>query len=336
MKISVMSVVDHYPSEPRSVSEFYKEMIEQTVHAEYLGFHAAFFAEHHFHQYGVLPGPAVFLGAVAQRTSKILLGPAVSVLPFHDPRTVAEDYAVVDILSNGRLILGVGSGYLKHEFGGYGLDLADKADRFNESLAIIRRLLARETVSYEGRFFRLNQVKLNVEPVQRNVPVYIAGLRKEVAIHVGRQGAGLLSIPYGSLSHVNEMREFVHQYNQGRDHSGAGPMPNGLEPLICTFHTYVARSDDEAETIAKGPLELYCKTRLYAKPFTYSSILESRLALFGSVETVAQRFRELASMGVKYVNTLHNFGGMPHDAVKRSMSLLAEEVLPRVKERVAA
>ncbi len=335
MKIALMSVVDHYAAGPRTIKQFYGQIIEQTILAELLGFHAAFFAEHHFHEYGVLPAPSVFLGALALQTKNILLGPAVSILPFHDPRTVAEEYAMVDILSNGRLVLGVGSGYLKHEFAGYDRDLADKGDRFNDSLAVIRRLLAGETVSHQSKYLQLDDVRINALPLQREIPIYIAALRKEVAIHVGRQGVGLLSIPYGSLSHIDETREFVAQYEQGRNQSGAGAMPSGLEPHISTFHTHVARSDDEAEAVAKGPLELYCATRLYAKPFTYRSIVESKLALFGSVETVVERLVALSGMGVKYVNTLHNFGAMPNEAVKRSMRLLAEEVLPRVNRQIA-
>jgi alkanesulfonate monooxygenase SsuD/methylene tetrahydromethanopterin reductase-like flavin-dependent oxidoreductase (luciferase family) len=336
MKFALFSVLDHHPHLPRSVGQFYDELIGQTVLAERLGYHAALFAEHHFHEYGALPSPAVFLAAVARQTRKILLGPAVAILPLHDPRTVAEDYAVVDNVSDGRLVFGVGSGYLKHEFVGYGRDLANKAERFNDGLAIIRRLWRGEAVTAHGRHYQLDRVRLNVVPLQREVPVFIAALRKEVAIHVGRQGVGLLSIPYGSLSTIAETPDFVAQFNHGRRESGARPMPHGLAPHICSFHTHVAQSDKEAEAIAKGPLELYCKTRLYAKPFTYQSIVDSGLALFGSVDTVADRLVTLAGMGVNYVSTLHNFGAMPDDAARNSMRLFAQEVIPRVARRLAA
>lgn len=242
MKFALFSVLDHHPHLPRTVAQFYKEVIGQTVLAERLGYHAAFFAEHHFHEYGALPSPSVFLAALARQTRRILLGPAVAILPLHDPRTIAEEYAVVDNLSNGRLVLGVGLGYLKHEFDGYNRDLADKAERFNEGLAIIRRLLRGDAVSAHGRHYQLDRVRLNVVPLQREVPIFIAALRKEVAIHVGRQGVGLLSIPYGSLTKLDEAQNFVAQFNQGRLESGARPMPHGLEPHICCFHTHVSQS----------------------------------------------------------------------------------------------
>jgi alkanesulfonate monooxygenase SsuD/methylene tetrahydromethanopterin reductase-like flavin-dependent oxidoreductase (luciferase family) len=334
MNISLISVVDHYSSGPLSVGDLYERAIEETVLAEQLGFQAAFFAEHHFHEYGVVPQPAVLLGAIASRTNKILLGPAVAVLPFHDPRTLAEQFAMLDVLSKGRLVLGVGSGYLEHEFRGYNLQTADKLERFNESLFIICELLSGRSVSYRGKFFHLEEVRLNVTPRQRNVPIYIAAVRKEAVIHVGRRGFGLFSLPYGSLNHVDENIDLLGQYAQGRSDSGAPAMSNGLDPYIPMFHTHVAHSDQAAAAAATGPFERYCASRIYAKPYTYKEIVERRLALFGSIDTVTDALVALARTGVKCVNTMHNFGAIPHDIVKNSMTLLADEVLPRVRLQI--
>jgi alkanesulfonate monooxygenase SsuD/methylene tetrahydromethanopterin reductase-like flavin-dependent oxidoreductase (luciferase family) len=336
MNISLISVVDHYSSGLHSVGDLYQQVIEEAVLAEQLGFQAVFFAEHHFHEYGVVPQPAVLLGALANRTNKILIGPAVAVLPFHDPRTLAEQFAMVDVLSQGRLVLGVGSGYLEHEFHGYDLPTANKVERFNESLFIICELLSGRFVSHHGTFFHVDNVKLNVTPLQRNVPIYIAAVRKEAAIHVGRRGFGLFSIPYGSLNHVDENIDLITQYAQGRSDSDAGVMPHGLDPHIQMFHTHVARSDQEAAAAATEPFERYCASRLYAKPYTYEDIVERRLALFGSIDTVVDRLVALARTGVKCVNTMHNFGAMPPDAVKSSMTLLAKEVMPRVRAQTGA
>src|SRR3984893_1065228 len=135
----------------------------------------------------------------------IRLGTAISILTFHDPRTAAEIFAMADILSDGRFLLGAGSGYLKHEFEGFDVDPAEKRDRFDECLAIVERLLSGERVTCHAKFSRLDAVKLNVEPIQRPVPLYVAILRKEAAYHVGVQGRGLLTVPYGSLDHVDEI-----------------------------------------------------------------------------------------------------------------------------------
>jgi alkanesulfonate monooxygenase SsuD/methylene tetrahydromethanopterin reductase-like flavin-dependent oxidoreductase (luciferase family) len=141
MRYSVFSVNDHHPRLARTVPQLYAQVMHQCELAESLGYDTFFCAEHHFHEYGVVPDPAVMLAALAQRTARIRLGTAISILTFHDPRHIAESYAMVDLMSGGRLVLGVGSGYLPHEFVGYGQDAKDKRDRFNENLVVVKRLL---------------------------------------------------------------------------------------------------------------------------------------------------------------------------------------------------
>lgn len=133
MLLSVLSISDHYPKRERSVSSLYAEVLEQGVFADELGYHAFFLAEHHFHEYGAVPNPAVLLSNLAARTKRLRLGTSISVLPFRNPSLVAEDYAMLDVVSNGRLALGVGSGYLQHEFAGFGVDPSEKRDRFEEN-----------------------------------------------------------------------------------------------------------------------------------------------------------------------------------------------------------
>jgi alkanesulfonate monooxygenase SsuD/methylene tetrahydromethanopterin reductase-like flavin-dependent oxidoreductase (luciferase family) len=331
MKLSMLSVVDHYPELSRNVGQFYDELIDQAVLADRLGYQTCFIAEHHFHPYGVVANPAVILAAIAQRTERILLGPSVAILPFRDPRLVAEDYAMLDLLSHGRLVLGLGSGYLKHEFAGFGQDPAEKRERFDDGMTIVKQLIAGERVSIQRRFHQLDGVQLNVLPAQRNVPVYVAALTKEAAYHIGRQGNGLLTIPYGTLNNLDEMGPLAASFERGRVESGAAPLPLGLAPHIATFHTHVARSDVEAEAAVRGPFELYCRTRLYAKPWSYEQIRANGLALFGSIESVANKLIALGKMGIISVNTMANFGAMPLAAVQSSMRLMIEEVLPRVE-----
>lgn len=330
MELALLSVVDHYPDGPRSLAQFYRELQDQAVLADRLGYKAFFVAEHHFHPYGVIPNPAVLLSAAAQQTKRILLGPAVTILPFRDPRTVAEDYALLDQLSGGRVVLGLGSGYLKHEFAGFNRDPAEKRARFDEAIGLVKRLVSGERVSYTGRFNTLDAVQLNVRPVQETLPIYVAALNKEAAFHIGRQGNGLMTIPYGTLDRFEEIAPLAEAFARGRAEAGAAPMPHDLSAHIPTFHTHVAKSDAEAEAEVSGPFELYCRTRLYARPWSYAQIRENGLALFGSVETVAEKLIALAKMGIETVSTMANFGAMEPRLVEASMRLMIEEVLPRV------
>jgi alkanesulfonate monooxygenase SsuD/methylene tetrahydromethanopterin reductase-like flavin-dependent oxidoreductase (luciferase family) len=122
MRYSTFSVNDHHPRLARSVPQLYAQVMRQCELAESLGYDTFFCAEHHFHEYGVVPDPAVMLSALAQRTKRIRLGTAISILTFHDPRRIAETYSMLDMMSGGRLVFGVGSGYLAHEFVGYGIN----------------------------------------------------------------------------------------------------------------------------------------------------------------------------------------------------------------------
>ena len=332
MRHSIFSVQDHYPGRERSVAELYRQLLAQAELAERLRYEAFFIAEHHFHEYGVVPSPPVMLAAMAQRTTRLKLGPAIAVLPFHHPINVAEGYAMVDVLSNGRLVLGVGSGYLKHEFAGYGIDGAEKRERFDEALDVLRRLLAGERVTHEGRFHRLQDVAINVLPVQKPTPpVYVAVLRKEAAYHVGRAGHRIISVPYASVDRFEEVREIVDEYRRGRAEAGS---PAGPDDMLFTFHTHVAESDAAARRRAEAPFNLYVETRLYAKRQTYDDIERSGLGLFGAVETVADKLAALYGMGIRHVLMLQNFGLMPPEDVERSMRLAADEVMPRVHAKL--
>jgi alkanesulfonate monooxygenase SsuD/methylene tetrahydromethanopterin reductase-like flavin-dependent oxidoreductase (luciferase family) len=332
MRMSIFSVQDHYPSGARSVAQLYSEIIAQAELAEQLGYDTFWVAEHHFHEYGVVPNPAVMLAAVAQQTSRLKLGTAISILTFHNPLTVAESYAMVDVLSGGRLVFGVGSGYLAHEFAGYGIDPAEKRDRFDEALAVVRRLLSGERVTSRGRFHSIDAIQLNVLPLQHAVPIYVAILRKEAAYFVGRGDHNLMCVPYASLESFDEIAELVFEFKRGRAESGS---PAGANSGAVTLHTHVAETDAQARRDAEKPFNLYVDTRLYARKSTYDDAMRNGLHLFGSVETVAEKLVSLHRMGVDHVMALQNFGLMPQSLVMESMQRMMRDVMPRVRERIA-
>lgn len=331
MRMSIFSVVDHYPSRERTVAQLYAELIAQAELAEKLGYDTFWIAEHHFHEYGVVPNPAVMLSAIAQRTRTLKLGTAISILTFHNPLTVAESYAMLDVLSGGRLMYGVGSGYVAHEFAGYGIDPAEKRERFDENLAAVTRLLAGEHVSAKGRFHTIDNVQLNVQPLQQPVPLYVAILRKEAAYHVGRAGHNMMCVPYASLEKFDDIGDLLKEYRRGRDDSGN---PAGENACAVTLHTHVAETDAQARRNAEAAFELYVETRLYAKKATYDDALGSGLHLMGSVETVADKLVTLARMGCDHFMAWQDFGLLPHATVRASMERLMHDVMPRVRARI--
>lgn len=332
MRLSIFSVQDHYPSRPRTLPQFYEQVIAQAELAEQLGYDTFFVAEHHFHEYGAVPNPAVMLSTLAQRTRRLRLGSAISILTFHNPLTVAESYAMVDVLSGGRVVLGVGSGYLKHEFAGYAVDPAEKRERFDENLTILKRALDGERITFHGRFNALEAVQINVQPVQRPIPLYVAILNRVGAYHVGKQGNAIMCVPYASVDRFDEIGPMVAEFRRGRAEAGLAPSD---DDGTFAFHTHVADNDCACRREAEKAFDLYVETRLYAKRQVYDDIMRSDLALFGSVETVAAKMVRLYDMGIRHVLTLQNFGLMPPDLVHNSMRLMANEVMPRVHETIA-
>jgi alkanesulfonate monooxygenase SsuD/methylene tetrahydromethanopterin reductase-like flavin-dependent oxidoreductase (luciferase family) len=326
MRYSIFSVNDHHPRLPRTVPQLYAQVMAQCELAEALGYDTFFCAEHHFHEYGVVPDPAVMLSALAQRTRRIRLGTAISILTFHDPRRVAETYSMVDMMSGGRLVFGVGSGYLAHEFVGYDRDPREKRERFNENLEIVRRLMAGESFSYRGKYSKSDKVVLNVLPHEGRVPpMYVAVLAREAAYHVGLQGNRIFTVPYASCKDFADIGRMLEEYRKGRVEAGLQP---DNDDHVFTLHTHVAASDDQARAQAKEAYDLYVDTRLYARKHVYEDIIANGICLFGSVQTVLDKMRRLHAMGIRHVATMHNFGALDPALVDRSMTLFAREVMP--------
>jgi alkanesulfonate monooxygenase SsuD/methylene tetrahydromethanopterin reductase-like flavin-dependent oxidoreductase (luciferase family) len=329
MRYSVFSVNDHHPRLARTVPQLYEQVMQQCELAEKLGYDTFFCAEHHFHEYGAVPDPAVMLSALAQRTRRIRLGTAISILTFHDPRRIAETYSMLDMMSGGRFVFGVGSGYLAHEFSGYDSEPKEKRDRFNENLDLVKRLMSGETLSWQGRFSKSEKAVLNVLPHEGRVPpIYVAVLAREAAYHVGRQANRIFTVPYASCKDFDDIGAMLSEYRKGRAEAG---LAADDDDHVYTLHTHVARSDEEAKAQCKSAYDLYVDTRLYAKKHLYEDIIANGICLFGSVDTVAAKMRRLQAMGVRHVATLHNFGALAPELVQSSMTLFAHDVMEKLR-----
>src|SRR3990172_9050885 len=145
----------------------YQEHLRQIVRAEELGYDTVWLTEHHFLEDGYSSALLPIAAAIAARTERIRIGTSVMLLPLHDPLRVAEDAATVDILSNGRLDLGLGQGYRVEEFEGFGISRAERGPRLEEGIGIIRRAFTERNFTHEGRFYQYRNVTVTPEPVQK-------------------------------------------------------------------------------------------------------------------------------------------------------------------------
>src|ERR1700680_886789 len=179
------------PGSGKSSAMAYAEIIELFTWAETLGFGAAYIFEHHFTEDDYMSSPMVAATAIAARTKHMRVGPDIAILPLYDPVRVAEDGAVLDLISNGRLDFGVGLGYRAQEYAGYDLDISRTGSRANEALQIIRALWQGETVNFHGKHFNVGGAKLSPSPVQQpNPPIWVGGFSRAATRRAALYGDG--------------------------------------------------------------------------------------------------------------------------------------------------
>ena len=176
MRFGLMADFRNPPDGSRAARDVYHEIIDHLVWSESLGFGDAHFLEHHFTDDDYLPSPMIAATAVAARTKTMRVSTSIATLPFNDPVRLAEDAAVLDVISDGRLDLGVGLGSRPEGFAGYGIDKKTRGARADEALQIIRNLWAGETVNFHGQHFAIEGAKLSPRPVQQpGPPIWIGG-----------------------------------------------------------------------------------------------------------------------------------------------------------------
>jgi alkanesulfonate monooxygenase SsuD/methylene tetrahydromethanopterin reductase-like flavin-dependent oxidoreductase (luciferase family) len=332
MQFGLFTVFDNYKGKfNRTPEELIHQVLEQTEVADHMGYHSVWYAEHHFSEYGILTSPHVLLTAAAHRTKNIRLGVSIVSLPFHNPIHVAEDYALLDVLSNGRLNLGLGSGYLPHEFTGFNMDRKDKAFRFNDSLAVIEKAWSGEKFSHEGEYYQFSDIQLQVVPRQKQVPIWIGALRSQAAQYVGKLGYNIMGVPYVSSNSITELKQVIDDYKKAYRDAGHDEQKIHI-PLA--LHTYVADTREEAEKIAKPHLNLYLATRQYGKGAQYEDLEAREQLLIGTPDDVINTLKKYQEAGCDHVMMLMNFGGLPHEKVLKSMGLIAQEVMPAFKDPV--
>lgn len=174
----------------RPPEALYAETLDVIAETEALGFDGAFVPEHHLADDGYMPSPLVTLAAVAARTRRMRIGTGIALGPLYEPLRFAEDCAVLDILSGGRLQLGLAIGYRAREYAAHGLDFTKRGARFDEFLHLVRRLWDSESVDHQGRFFTLGGAQVSPLSSRGQLPLYIGGFAPKAMERVAKYGDG--------------------------------------------------------------------------------------------------------------------------------------------------
>src|SRR5580700_10432276 len=176
---------NHYENNDRSSNQFVADITAEALYADKLGMHSAWIGEHHFNSLGVLSCPDLVLAYVAANTKRIRLAPAVTVTPLHHPIRVAEQWATLDLLSNGRVDFAAGRGYDRREYEPFHVSFDDNQGNFEEGLELIRRLWEAD-------------VRITPKPVQRPLPTYVGSFSKPSIELAARLGCGLIVAPFAA------------------------------------------------------------------------------------------------------------------------------------------
>src|SRR6266704_5732178 len=172
----------------------YDSGLEQMLAAEALGYHSVWIAEHHFNDYGLCPAPPVLASFVAARTTSLRLGMGVSLLPLHHPVDLAESLAVLDVVSGGRLDVGIGRGGTLQDYQTFQSDRDDSRARVEEGIALIQQSWSGAPFDFQGRFHSAEQVHVRPRPAQRpHPPLFIAANSEDSVLSAARLGLPTLS-----------------------------------------------------------------------------------------------------------------------------------------------
>ncbi|MCC7363008.1 MAG: LLM class flavin-dependent oxidoreductase [Dehalococcoidia bacterium] len=173
--------------------EVYQGLLQQVTYAEELGYDSIWLTEHHFVEDGYTPSPVPIMAAIAARTRRVEISTDILILPLYHPVKLAEDIATIDIISNGRVMLGVGSGYRDEEFAAFGTSRKERGSRMEEGVAVLRGCWGDAPFSFSGRHYQLDSIDVVPKPVQRpHPPLWMAATAEPAARRAARLGLHLL------------------------------------------------------------------------------------------------------------------------------------------------
>jgi alkanesulfonate monooxygenase SsuD/methylene tetrahydromethanopterin reductase-like flavin-dependent oxidoreductase (luciferase family) len=309
----------------------YADFLDYVVEAERLGFTSVFLVEHHFTGSGQISASLALLAHLAARTTTMRLGTAVNVLPWHNPVLLAETAATVDVLSGGRLDLGVGRGYRPNEFHGFGVDPEEAQARYDECLEVLLRSWSEpDRFSHEGRFWRYRDIVVEPRPVQRpHPPVWVAAGSEGSIAKAAQAGHRLL------LDQFAGPEQTIARIGWYRDATEAAGRAFDPAHVAVTRGLLLLEGDDPAEREAAVSRRVHVLGRINDASrapggapaaggsfFNDSRLSTEEAAILGPPPECVERLKVLEAAGVETV-LLNDLWGGP-DALRR----FAADVMP--------
>jgi alkanesulfonate monooxygenase SsuD/methylene tetrahydromethanopterin reductase-like flavin-dependent oxidoreductase (luciferase family) len=324
-----------YVASGGTVAQFYRDMFQQFALLEATGFDDVWVTEHHFDDFGgTLPDPATFLAAVAARTRRIRVGVAIVVMGLRNPVQVAESYAMVDVISEGRLEFGVGRGSTAAEFDSFGVDLQEAPERFQEGADLVVNAWTHDVLQHHGRFYNYAGMNVLPKPVQTpHPPVWVGASRSDDTFRwAGRHGFNLMVLP------TSYDRPVLHQAIETyRDELRAAGHAPAQKHVLAKFHVYVGATAAAAERECAPYLETTLRMNDDRNParvgrgveYTLDAQRQKGYVIAGDAAHCIDQLRSwVEDLTVDTVSCTFHFGGMPQELALASIRRFAERVMP--------
>lgn len=329
-------IFDHLDSSGAPLGSFFDERLGLVELIEREGFAAYHMAEHHSTPLGLASSPSVFLAAAMQRTKTLRLGPLVYVLPLHHPLRLYEEICMLDHLSGGRLIVGVGRGGVLLEHQRYGINPTEAPAMYHEAFAVLMQAFKADVVDFDGKFYRYKDYVVQAKPVQRPHPPLWYGAPNADAI----AWAAPLSVNVVSLGPAERARAIGERYRQ--EWGALKRDPAALPKIGITRHIVVADTDAQAQRIAQAAYTRWRNAmdwlwRRSNVDFTLRQIYPGDFAelarighgIAGAPATVREAIARLQrDTNVNYLLCQMVFGDMKFSDATHSIELFAREVIP--------
>jgi alkanesulfonate monooxygenase SsuD/methylene tetrahydromethanopterin reductase-like flavin-dependent oxidoreductase (luciferase family) len=357
MKVGTALSILAQPGRPDAA--LYQEHMILGDLAEPLGFDSLFALEHHFTGYSMSPAPLQLLSFYAGRTSRITLGTCVIVLPWHDPIRVAEQIALLDVMSGGRTLMGFGRGAASVEYDGFRIPMGEARPRFVESARLIIKALTNDSFEWDGEFFKIPRTAIRPRPISHpERRFYASAVSPESAEIMAKLGFGMLIVMQNEWA---KAAEDVHKYRAITASVGHTPRP----PIVLTnvacadtreeardwAMTYLGEKWDSIDNhyhFSDGHLSGVKGYESYGKlAKTYTKMKDPAfrskatdfyvsIQIAGTPDDCIQQIGELRRLtGMDHLVTEFSFGSMSHHLAERNMRLFADKVMP-VLQRDAA
>jgi alkanesulfonate monooxygenase SsuD/methylene tetrahydromethanopterin reductase-like flavin-dependent oxidoreductase (luciferase family) len=327
----------------------YDSGLEQMLTAESLGYHSVWLAEHHFNDYGLCPAPPVLASFVAARTTTLRFGMGVSLLPLHHPVDLAEQLAVLDVVSGGRLDVGIGRGGTLQDYQTFRSERADARGRVEEGIALMRQCWSGAPFDFTGQFHSAERLHVRPRPVQRpHPPLFVAANSEDSVLSAARLGLPTLSSFFVPLPELQRRHRLYREAAQavGRSESEIDALerqawgmrvvhvaPDHDEALRATepaFMGYQQRMAVLRSESTGGALpDSFDRSLLRLRPF--QEYLDTGWMLIGTPDEVRDGLqRYLDATGYQRVLLLMALPGLDTDLALRSMRMFSDEVAPTV------